>query len=117
MNSTIPRRKAGLERSSMCSPAAEGSAFFGSRPDREERRCAVLGLDGDDLAHRLDRVGAARSRQPLGAEPVAAGRGRVQAACSSDFSPPAPGSCSAVGRGGSRRETTFDTPLPAIDTP
>ena len=76
-----------------------------SRPQCQQGSRAVLGLDPDEGADDLVRRGGRRSREPLGAEAVAAGGRRRQAARPSSRSR------------GSRRETTFETPLPAIDTP
>jgi hypothetical protein len=66
---------------------------------------AVLGLDADEGADDLGGRGGWRPREALGAEAVAADRVGLQAARSSSRSR------------GSRRETTFETPLPAIETP
>jgi hypothetical protein len=77
---------------------------------------AILGLEAEDGSHRGDGISVARTGEPLGAEAVAAGLGGGQAACSA-LPAAETGRVSPSARGGSRRETTFDTPLPAIDTP
>jgi hypothetical protein len=72
---------------------------------RESCGGAVLRLDADDGANDVVRGGGLRAREALGVEAVAAGGPRPQAARSSSPSR------------GSRRETTLETPLPAIETP
>jgi hypothetical protein len=72
--------------------------------DGERRGGAVLGLDADEMPHDVGGGGGLRAREALGVEAVAAEEIRGQAACSSASR-------------GSRRETTLETPLPAIDTP
>ena len=66
---------------------------------------AVLGLDADELPDDVGGSGGLRAREPLGVQAVAADRAGRQAARSSS------------GSRGSRRETTLETPLPAIETP
>ena len=94
------------------SSAAAGESRVGGRrvrsagPQRQQRGGAVLGLDPDELPDDLGRRGRGCVREALGAEAVAADRVGRQAARSS----PSP-------RAGSRRETTLETPLPAIETP
>jgi hypothetical protein len=56
------------------------------------------------MPHDVGGGGGLRAREALGVEAVAAEEIRGQAACSSASR-------------GSRRETTLETPLPAIDTP
>jgi hypothetical protein len=71
---------------------------------RESCGGAVLGLDADELPDDVGGGGGLRAREALGVEAVAADLIRGQAACSSASR-------------GSRRETTLETPLPAIETP
>jgi hypothetical protein len=91
---------------------------LGARADGEQRGGPVLRLDAEDRTDGRDGVGVARAGEALRAQPAAADLGRVQAARSalSGESTCAP-SRGSSGRGGSRRETTFETPFPAIETP
>ncbi len=86
-------------------PASRGNVSP-ARRHGEQRGRAVLGLDAHERSNDVVRGGARRARESLRAEAVAADRVGRQAARSSSSS-----------RGGSRRETTLETPLPAIDTP
>jgi hypothetical protein len=81
------------------------AAVAAAHADRERRGGAVLGLDADELPDDVGGGGGLRAREPLGVEAVAADLVRRQAARSSSPSR------------GRRRETTLETPLPAIETP
>jgi hypothetical protein len=79
-------------------------ALAAAHADGQRRGSAVLGLDADELPDDVGGGGGLRAREALGVEAVAADLIRGQAACSSASR-------------GSRRETTLETPLPAIETP
>jgi hypothetical protein len=80
-------------------------AHAAAHADGERRGGAVLRLDADELPDDVGGGGRLGARQALGVEAVAADRVGRQAARS-----PSPSR-------GSRRETTLETPLPAIETP
>jgi hypothetical protein len=98
------RRRAGGRRGRGDRAARLDGRVGAAGAEREEGGGAVLGLDPDERADDLVRCDRRRAREPLGVEAVSADLGGGQAARSSS-------------RAGSRRETTFETPLPAIDTP